>query len=601
MSIVRMLKATLVGRSREAEAILTTVMDVGLLHVEPMRPPEDLAALHSGTRDPLDRAAQLKRARTAILSVNSSGREVPGIAVGAVVERVEHLAEERRVLHERLSSLDTNIAALAPWGDFDPAVLDDLTARGAPVRLARLTWNDWRELNVANVPYVISQQNDDEVWVALFGDVAADLNIDRVRLPRRTLSSAIAEREQVRRELRETEEILGSFHGYVRGIDQRLAQLHDRVVVLKTEDGGLKDGPIFAIQGFLPAEEQHDLQRALKGFAVVLRFDSPAADDAVPVKLQNNVVVRGFESVVQAFSGISYWEKDFTAIVGMLFLVFGSLCLLDAGYGLLLLVAGLLLRRKGQVAFGNVFALTGAFSTVVGVIAGQYFGQVVGQSGFLDGHRPPTALASDPMTSFIFSLVVGMIGMTVSYGSAVWQRGWRTNATGSLLFALGAIALVIGEGAPELAMGLVVKHPPEALVAQVAFGAGLGGQSLLVLGVLMWMVFPERIFDDKRIPNVIWTLYSGMTGFGQDVMSHMRLFGIALSGSIMAMVVNQVAGMLPLALGVVVAVLGHFFVFLLALLSLYIHTNRLIFLEFGSNCFDGGQIWYSPMRRGPTS
>ena len=175
MSIVRMLKATLVGRSREAEAILAAVMDAGLLHVEPMRPPEDLAELHSGTRDPLDRAAQLKRARAAILSVNSSGREVPGIAVGAVVERVEHLAEERRVLHERLSSLDTNIAALTPWGDFDPAELDDLPARGAPVRLARLTWNDWRELNVANVPYVISQQNDDEVWVALFGDVAAEL------------------------------------------------------------------------------------------------------------------------------------------------------------------------------------------------------------------------------------------------------------------------------------------------------------------------------------------------------------------------------------------------------------------------------------------
>ncbi len=94
----------------------------------------------------------------------------------------------------------------------------------------------------------------------------------------------------------------------------------------------------------------------------------------------------------------------------------------------------------------------------------------------------------------------------------------------------------------------------------------------------------------------MWTLYSGVTGLGQDIMSHMRLFGIALSGSIMAMVVNQIAGLVPLAVTIAFAVVGHFFVFVLSLLSLYIHTNRLIFLEFGSKCFDGGQRWYEPLR-----
>ena len=44
---------------------------------------------------------------------------------------------------------------------------------------------------------------------------------------------------------------------------------------------------------------------------------------------------------------------------------------------------------------------------------------------------------------------------------------------------------------------------------------------------------------DTATGNVLWTLYSGTTGFLQDVLSHMRLFGIALSGSIMALVVNE--------------------------------------------------------------
>ncbi|MCO4762231.1 MAG: hypothetical protein KC502_12045 [Myxococcales bacterium] len=597
MSIVRMLKATLVGRASEAEEIITSVMDAGLLHVQPMRPPEELAELHSGTRDPLDRAAQMKRAKVAINSVTPGSREAPGLALGVVVERVEHLAQERRELNDRIIVLDSLIAALAPWGDFDPNDINELQERGAPVILARLTWNDWRELHVSDVPHVISQQNDDEVWVALFGQEASELPVDGLVLPRRKLSDVRAERDRVRTDLREAEDTLGGYHNYLGAIDARLSELADRVTVLKTKDGGMQDGPIFAIQGYLPAENQNDMGRVLSDFSVVLRFDDPEDGDAVPVKLRNNVLTQGFESIVQSFSGISYWEKDFTPTVGLLFLVFASLCLLDGGYGLLLLGTGLIMRAKGMREFGNVFALTGFFSTLVGMAAGQYFGLIVGKDGFMDGHRPPTNLASDPMASFIFSLVVGMLGMTFSYASAIWQRGWKTNATGSLLLALGVIALVIGKGAPEQALSFVIRHPPEMVVNDVATAFGFAGQGLLGLGVLAWIVFPEKIFGDNRVPNVLWTLYAGVTGFGQDTMSHMRLFGIALSGSIMAMVVNQVAALFPLAVTVIFAVFGHFFVFLLALLSMYIHTNRLIFLEFGSKCFDGGHTWYGPMQR----
>ncbi len=598
MSVVRMLRATLVGRTSDAENILTAVMDAGLLHVRPMRPPEELAELHSGTRDPLDLARRLERARATIMSVASGDRQAPGMALGAVVDRVEHLAEDRAGLQAKLSALDANIDALLPWGDIDPEDLATLAANGAPVTFARLTWNDWRALEVNDIPHAISQQSEDEVWVALFGRDAAQLHVSPVRLPARRLTAVRKERDEVRAHLREVEATIGSYRDYAKAIEGRIEELSDRVQVLRTADGGVQDGPLFAVQGFLPAENQVDLQRALSDFGVVLRFDDPEQGDPVPVKLRNVGVFAGFEAIVRSFSGISYWEKDFTAVVGLLFLVFGSLCLLDGGYGLLLLITGLILRRKGNKAFGDVFALTGVFSVLVGMLAGQYFGLIVGKDGFLDGQRPPTTLASDPMASFIFSLVVGMLGMTYSYSTAIWQRGWKTNATGSLLFALGVICLVVGDGAPEQAVALVLKRAPEHVVAQVSAGFDYAGKGLLGLGALAWMAFPEKVFGDAHVPNVAWTLYSGITGFGQDTMSHMRLFGIALSGSIMAMVVNQIAGLFPTVVTVLFAVVGHVFVYLLALLSLYIHTNRLIFLEFGSKCFDGGHTWYSPLRRG---
>ncbi|HAN29972.1 MAG TPA: hypothetical protein DCQ06_00105, partial [Myxococcales bacterium] len=346
-----------------------------------------------------------------------------------------------------------------------------------------------------------------------------------------------------------------------------------------------------------PAENQLDLQRDLASFGVVLRLEDPQRESSVPVKLRNKLTISGFEAIVRSFSGISYWEKDFTPVVGPLFMVFGALCLLDGGYGLLLLITGLWLKRRGNADFGNVFTITGIFSIFVGMLAGQYFGLIVGQDDFLPGHHPPTMLAADPMASFIFSLVVGMLGMTWSYATAIWQRGWRTNATGSLLFALGVVSTVAASTSPEQVASLFIRSQSPTGVEMVAQILTYLGYGLLGAGGMAWCVFPERVFGDAHVPNVAWTLYSGVTGFGQDTMSHMRLFGIALSGSIMAMVVNQISALFPTIVTILIAVVGHFFVYLLALLSLYIHTNRLIFLEFGSKCFDGGQHWYSPLRR----
>src|SRR5690606_13121136 len=105
-------------------------------------------------------------------------------------------------------------------------------------------------------------------------------------------------------------------------------------------------------------------------------------------QLRNNWFLRGFEAVVQSFSGISYREKDFTWAVGILFITFGSLCLLDAGYGVLLFLTGLGLQLRSGSPFGRVFMLTGAFAILVGALSGSLFGFMVGKD-FMPGYMPP--------------------------------------------------------------------------------------------------------------------------------------------------------------------------------------------------------------------
>lgn len=594
MSIARMLRATVVGRMADAEATLTAIQAAGLLHVTPIRPPEGIGPGQG--EGLLGQVARLQRARAAIALVLPAPPPAEHLPVDVLADRVCADLDRREQLVARLNAAQANVAALVIWGEIDPADLDALAAHGAEVTFVRLTPTDFRVVDWTGVAHAIAHQTDDEVYVAIFSQGPSELPATPIRLPRLRLSVAVKERDALAAELHALDRWLGGLAPRLPDLDHRLDALADRAAVLTALGTGLDEGPIYAVAGFLPAEDLSDLEKAVQPFSAALIVDDPEPGSVVPVKLTHPKPIAGFGTIVREFSGISYWEKDFTPIVMMLFMVFGSLCLIDAGYGLMLAATGVVLLFKGNRAFGNVFVWTGAFSTLVGVLGGQYFGFVIGKD-LLIGQSPPTPIAADPMSTFLFSLAIGMVTMMVAYATAVWQRGWRTMATGGLLVASGAIAMAVGRFAADRVAAVIVASPEPAQIAEVARVTGAGGAALAAAGVLAWLVFPDPVFGPKaHVPNVLWTLYAGLTGLGQDIMSHMRLFGISLSGAIMASVVNTMAGLLPLPAAIVAGVLGHAFVFLLSLLSLYIHTNRLIFLEFGSKCFDGGQAWYEPLR-----
>ena len=566
MSIVRMLRATLIGRTADAESVLTAVQAAGLLHIVPMRPPAEIVHAVAGTGDVLVEVEALQRARVAITAVPAQNPASQPELLDDAAELAGELHERRESLLVEIAAADATVQALEPWGEFDPADLVSLAEHGAPITFSRLTWNDWNALDLSAYPHEVLRKSELEVHAVFIGTPTHELPLVGLRLPHVRLSAARAELKALTLQLRDVDEHLGSLAHHVAPIEARLLELADRAAVLRTLGTGLDEGELFAVQGFVPAENQVDLQRSVEPFGAVLLLDDPAPGEHVPVKLQQPGIFSGFGEVVRAFSGVSYWEKDFTPAVMLLFLVYGSLCLLDGGYGVLLAITGLWLMSRGNKAFGSVFAITGVAATLVGMIGGQYFGLIVGKD-FWEGHNPPTTLASNPMSSFIFSLLVGLAGMTLSYATAIWQRGWKTSATGSLLLAMAANTFVLANFGAEGLLKVLVRAPTPEMVAQFAEGVGHAGTGLLIAGVAAWLVFPDPTFGAKaHAANVAWQLYSGFTGLGQDVMSHMRLFGIALSGSIMAMVVNQIAGLFPLPVTVAFAVVGHFFVFVLSLL-----------------------------------
>ena len=101
-----------------------------------------------------------------------------------------------------------------------------------------------------------------------------------------------------------------------------------------------------------------------------------------------------------------------------------------------------------------------------------------------------------------------------------------------------------------------------------------------------------------KIGQGLYELY-GITSYVGDLVSYTRLMAIGLSGGSIAGAVNLIMGMIPGPLGVFVFGPLIFIIFQtvnlgLSLLSGYVHTLRLTYVEYFGKFYDGGGKAFKP-------
>ena len=74
--------------------------------------------------------------------------------------------------------------------------------------------------------------------------------------------------------------------------------------------------------------------------------NKPGKNEKPPIKLMNNRFTQLVEPVGKLFDLPDYKEVDLTPFFGPFFMLFFGFCLGDAGYGLIFVIAGLLLRPR---------------------------------------------------------------------------------------------------------------------------------------------------------------------------------------------------------------------------------------------------------------
>lgn len=319
--------------------------------------------------------------------------------------------------------------------------------------------------------------------------------------------------------------------------------------------------------------------------------------DVAPSDYENPTLAKPFESFMSFLSVPRVDEIDPTIIVALTFPLFFGMILGDIGYGLILMLLGLLIRVKAKDRFvsnaGGMMLYSGIFTVIFGFIFGEFFGfeEIFGLKLEPFIHRvDPLGVQALLALSVLFGFIHLALGFILAIANNVSHKHYKhaLAKAGWLVLSISLVFLV------SLSINLVFF----SFIKQIAlvFGpqAALYG-TLLGLGVL---VYTEGIIALFEIP-----------GYISNLLSYMRIAALGITGVILAGLVNQlkpdlslVASLNPVAIVMFVLtlaffVVGHAISLGLGIFESGIQALRLHAVEFFSKFYKGGAELFTPLKR----
>lgn len=356
------------------------------------------------------------------------------------------------------------------------------------------------------------------------------------------------------------------------------------------------------LEGWARAESTPAIESAVRPFShlAVLSLSPPETGEEVPIILDNPSWLKPFEFVTSLYGLPRYGQVDPTPWLAPFFLLFFSLCLTDAAYGIVLaLAAASLIWREGLVGSPRRLAkllFYGGLATIIsGALAGGWFGDIL---FYLPG--PLRALGS--LTQKI--VILDPLENLLLFMGATFGLGFIQVCVGIL------IKMVHKMRKGRFLSGLIDEAVWVIFLnGLLAWGVvGFTGRGLGVLPALKAVVVAagvvrvltygrERHHWPARLGVGLVSLYQAV-GVLSDVLSYARVVALGLATGVIALVVDTLCVMtagLPwvgLLLAVLIFVVGHSFNIIINVIGAFVHTGRLQFVEFFSKFFvPGGPRW----------
>lgn len=604
--IVKMSKYAFMVYHREYDAFLTTLRELGVVHVKETNSVLDNAELQA-------LLAERKQVSTAIRyckNLNSQTKEVTvaparGLTKAEglkLVGKLEEMQEKQAQLQAAKVSLEKDIAYMDIWGEFSYANIRrlqkagfDVTFFSCPTSKYEPKWgeeyNAFLVNNFQSVTYFVT--------VTKTG-TPIDIDAERPKMPDRGLAKLHLAMEQLLDNIKvlnnQLKEYAAEQYNTLVELEKNIQNEFNLSNTLVQTDREAGD-KLMLLEGFVPTEEAPAMEVALEKEGYYFQELDIQDGDRVPIKLKNNKFNRLYEPITKMFSLPNYTEFDPTPLFAPFFMLFFGLCFGDGGYGLLVLLACSFFKRKVNPDFKpylTLFQYLGLAAIIVGTCTGSFFGIALADVPALSKVKDYFVSSNNLMT---FSIVIGLVqiifGKTVAAFKMKAQKGVKYSiAPFAWVFVITALALAFG--LPMLNLQL-----PET-VKTVFIG-------IAVIGLVVAYLYNspgKNIF--LNFGTGLWNTYNMASGLLGDTLSYIRLFAIGLTGAILGGVFNQLAVDMTEGMNIVlravcmllILLVGHAINIGLCTISSLVHPLRLIFVEYYKNAeFEGGGKEYRPFKK----
>ena len=587
-----MTKYNFILLSGDVEEFLKKLQGVGVMDITRSTKPVDETSETLSSK-----AGNYRKALSLLKDVTPA--EFADKTYGDLAEDVINTVNEKDAMESQLSQLHRDMEERMPWGKFDVKNLEKLQECGLKLHFYKAKTSAMDPAWTEN--YALSEISNDGTstyFVVVSDDENYDFPLKEMPAPDSDCTDIEKKINDLQYEIEKKYRHLAELKCHEKDLQKELDKTMSKLDLHLAHISGTKaaEDYITVLEGFAPAEKEAEVKKMLDREEVLYLVDKAKVDDNPPIKLKNNKYVSMFELLTDMYGRPKYNEFDPTVFISIFFMLFFAFCMGDAGYGLVLIGASILLKKM-MPDIAKLGMVLGIATTIIGLLFHTFFStDMLTWSIIPEAVKKcmvPTEIAGFDGT-MVLAILVGIVHICLAMVVKTYQAT-RVNGFANSLGTWGWTLLIVGG---VIVGGLALIGVMETTVATWV---------IIIIGILsaLGIFFLNNIHRNPLVNMGVglWDTYQMVTGLLGDVLSYLRLYALGLAGAKLGEAFNAI-GVQALGDGginwiwfILIVVIGHVLNVAMCVLGAFVHPLRLNFLEFFKNSgYEGTGRKYNPLK-----